>query len=50
MLGIAQDKLKRVFPWRQFDARFRLSGPEMKVVLVLRNCLIRIEWLINIDQ
>ena len=50
MLGIAQYKLKRVFAWRQFDARLRLSGPEMKVLFVLRNCIVRIERFINIYQ
>ena len=50
MLGIAQDKLKCVFAWRQFDTCLCLSGPEMKVVLVLWNCIIRIEWLIHIYQ
>ena len=50
MLGIAQYKLKCVFAWRQFDACLRLPSPEMKVVLVLWNCIIRIEWLIHVDQ
>ena len=50
VLGIAQDKLKCVFPWRQLDTCLCLSGPEMKVVLVLWNCFVRIEWLIHIDQ
>jgi len=50
VLGIAQYKLKCVFPWRQFDARLRLSGPEMKVLFVLRNCIVRIERFINIYQ
>ena len=50
VLGIAQDKLKCMFPRREFNAGLRLPSPEMKVVLVLWNCLVRIEWLIHIDQ
>ena len=50
MLGIAQYKLKCVFTRRQFDTCLRLPSPEMKMVFVLRNCIVRIEWLIHIDQ
>ena len=50
VLGIAQDKLKRVFPWRQFDACLRLPSPEMKMFFVLRNCIVRIERFIHVYQ
>src|SRR5262249_30050592 len=50
VLGIAQYKLKCVLPRREFNAGLRLPSPEMKVVLVLWNRLVRIDWLIHIDQ
>ena len=50
MLGIAQYKLKRVFPWRQFNTCLRLSAPEMKMFFVLRNCIVRIERFIHVYQ
>jgi hypothetical protein len=50
VLGIAQHKLKRVFPWRQFDACLRLPSPEMKMFFVLRNCIVRIERFIHVYQ
>ena len=50
VLGIAQHQLKRMLARRQFDTGFGLARAEMKMVLVLRDRLVRFERFIPINQ
>src|SRR5262249_58909471 len=50
VLGITEHKLECVSPGRQFNARLGLSSAEVQVVLILRDRIIRIERIVDVDQ
>src|SRR5581483_7358322 len=50
MLGVAEHELERMLAGRQFKPRLGLTCAKMKVVLVLRDRLARIEWFIDVDK
>ena len=50
MLGVTQDQLKSMFAGLKLDTGLGLTRAEMKMVLVLRNRLVRFERFIPINQ
>src|SRR5262249_48081922 len=50
VLGIAQHQLQRVLSWRQLDACFSLACSEVKMALVLRDRLVGIERIVQVDK